>query len=190
MTLQPILHYAHSLMENVITDGDIAVDATCGNGHDTLFLTGLVGEKGHVYGFDVQEQAITKTEERLKKHLVEERVTLVQDSHSQLTKYISPVHQSQIKGAIFNLGYLPGSDKTIVTKPAETISSIEQLLSFLPQGGMIVLVIYYGHAGGKEEKDALTEYVSSLDQKSFRVLQYGFINQRNTPPFIIAIEKT
>lgn len=67
MTLQPILNYAHSLMENVINDGDIAIDATCGNGHDTLFLTGLVGEKGYVYSFDIQEQAIIKTRERLKK---------------------------------------------------------------------------------------------------------------------------
>lgn len=177
-------------MENVINDGDIAIDATCGNGHDTLFLTGLVGEKGYVYSFDIQEQAIIKTRERLKKHQAEERVTLVQDSHAQLAKYISQVHQSQIKGAIFNLGYLPGSDKTVVTTPKETLSSIEQLLSFLQQGGIIVLVIYHGHAGGKQEKDALMEYVASLDQKSFKVLQYSFINQRNTPPFIIAIEKT
>ncbi|MGP4076573.1 class I SAM-dependent methyltransferase [Halobacillus sp. K22] len=189
MTLQPILNYAHSLIKAVINHGDVAVDATCGNGHDTLFLSSLVGKEGYVYGFDIQKQAIAQTEERLKKHCAEEQVTLVQDSHAQIAKYIPASHQFEIKAAIFNLGYLPGSDKNIVTTPQETIASVKQLLSFLQPGGIIVLVIYHGHAGGAEEKDALVQYATSLEQKSFQVLQYGFINQRNSPPFIIAIEK-
>ncbi|MCA0972847.1 methyltransferase domain-containing protein [Halobacillus litoralis] len=189
MALQRVLQFAHSLMEGVVEKGDITVDGTCGNGHDTLFLAQLVGENGHVYGFDIQQDAIHHTEERLREHGVDSRTTLIQDSHSTINEHLAEEHKQKVKAGIFNLGYLPGSDKSIVTKPEETIASVERLLEQLISGGIIVLVVYHGHPGGKEEKEALLEYVQGLDQKEVRALQYGFINQRNTPPFIIALEK-
>ncbi|KHE72048.1 class I SAM-dependent methyltransferase [Halobacillus sp. BBL2006] len=189
MILKRILDYSHTLMEQSLNKGDIAIDATCGNGHDTFFLAELVGEEGHVYGFDIQLKAIQNTEKRLIENSIEHRVTLNHDSHSRIKEVIPEAHQQNIQAAIFNLGYLPGSDKQVVTTPDETITSVDKLLTLLKQGGLIVLVVYHGHPGGKEEKAALMEYVTSLDQKNFRVLQYGFINQKNSPPFIIAIEK-
>ena len=59
----------------------------------------------------------------------------------------------------------------------------------LNKHGLLILVIYHGHEGGKEEKDAVLNYVTQLDQKEYHVLQYQFINQKNDPPFVIAIEK-
>ncbi|TGB02151.1 tRNA (mnm(5)s(2)U34)-methyltransferase [Halobacillus salinus] len=189
MALQRILEYAHSLMKDSLKDGDIAVDGTCGNGHDTLFLANLTGESGHVYGFDIQPAAIENTKERLNEHNMLSRATLIHDSHSKIGHYLSDEHRGQVQAGIFNLGYLPGSDKSIVTKPEETIASVKEMLNQLRSGGLIVLVVYHGHPGGKEEKEALLRYVESLEQKEVRALQYGFINQRNTPPFIIALEK-
>ncbi|MBA2175806.1 class I SAM-dependent methyltransferase [Halobacillus locisalis] len=189
MTLLRILDYAHSLMEDSLTEGDIAVDGTCGNGHDTLFLANLVGETGHVYGFDIQPDAIANTKARLEEHDAYVQTSLIHDSHANLSEHIHNDHHNQIQAGIFNLGYLPGSDKSVVTKPEETIASIESLLHQVKKGGLIVLVVYHGHPGGKEEKEAVLRYVESLDQKNVRALQYGFINQKNTPPFIIALEK-
>lgn len=183
--LERVLPYAKTLLSSVINEGDIAVDATAGNGHDTLFLANLVGETGFVYAFDIQQQAVDVTIQRLKENGLEHRARVILDGHEQLSKYV----QEEVAGAIFNLGYLPGGNHDIITKGETTISAIEQLLSLLKIGGMIVLVIYHGHEGGKEERDAVIEFVKSLPQKYVHVLRYEFINQKNDPPFIIALEK-
>ncbi len=183
--LERVLPYAKTLLSSVINEGDIAVDATAGNGHDTLFLANLVGETGFVYAFDIQQQAVDVTIQRLKENGLEHRARVILDGHEQLSKYV----QEEVAGAIFNLGYLPGGNHDIITKGETTISAIEQLLSLLKIGGIIVLVIYHGHEGGKEERDAVIEFVKSLPQKYVHVIRYEFINQKNDPPFIIALEK-
>lgn len=189
MKLDRILPYTKILLNKAVKDGDIVVDATVGNGHDTIFLAELVGSTGKVYGFDVQEQAITTTKERLIQQNLLERVVLFHKGHEQLAAMIPPGDQGKITGAVFNLGYLPGSDKTIVTKPETTIAAINQLLEIMAPEGIIVLVIYHGHDGGAAERDSLLQYCRELDQKSAHVLQYQFINQQHHPPFIVAIEK-
>ena len=189
MKLDGILPFARKLLEKAVSPGDIAVDATVGNGHDTLFLAGLVGKSGIVYGFDIQEQAINKTKMRLDEQHLSEHVKLFNNGHEHVLSSIPETQHGLVKGAIFNLGYLPGGDKNIVTTPNTTISAIEQLLEIMAPEGIIVLVIYHGHEEGAIERDALLKYVLQLDQKMAHVLQYQFINQQNNPPFIIAIEK-
>ncbi|MBM7554763.1 class I SAM-dependent methyltransferase [Thalassobacillus pellis] len=189
MTLERVLDFAHNLLKTTLKQGDVAIDATCGNGHDTLLLSKLVGGDGHIYSFDIQEKAIDTTRKRLDDSGVT-NTTLIHDSHDQISNYLPKEHFSGLKGAIFNLGYLPGSDKNIITKPNTTIEALDQLLTFIQPGGIVVLVVYHGHHGGKTEKDALIEYVTGLDQQGWHVLQYNFINQKNDPPFVIAIEKS
>jgi len=189
MKLRQILPFARTTLETACSPGDIVVDATLGNGHDTIFLANLVGPLGHVYGFDIQEQAILNTKTRLEEQQLDKQVTLFQHGHEKIKESIPSDFHGHVKGAIFNLGYLPGGDKSIVTKPATTISAIEQLLEIMAVEGVIVLVIYHGHPEGAVERDELIQFVKSIDQKKAHVIQYGFINQSNQPPFIIAIEK-
>ncbi|WP_082233543.1 class I SAM-dependent methyltransferase [Halobacillus massiliensis] len=189
MNLKRVIPFAHELMRSTLRDGDIAIDGTCGNGYDTVLLRELVGKSGHVYGFDVQKQAIDNTKARLEELGLDRNVTLFHKSHHEIEETIPTEHLEELKAAIFNLGYLPGSDKKIVTHQNQTISSLSSILEYLQPGGMVVLVVYHGHPGGAEEKEAVLEYTSELSQKNFQVLQYGFINQKNNPPFIIAIEK-
>lgn len=189
MKMDRILPFAKRLLEKAVSGGDIVVDATLGNGHDTVFLANLVGENGIVYGFDVQEEAIQASKERLIQHGISTRVTLFHQGHEHLSALIPEEHHGKITGAIFNLGYLPGSDKTIVTRPETTISAIRQLLEMMATEGVIVLVIYHGHVEGAVERDTLLHFCKHLDQKQAHVLQYQFINQQNHPPFIVAIEK-
>ncbi|QHT47473.1 methyltransferase domain-containing protein [Bacillus sp. SB49] len=189
MNLERIIPYSHMLMKQFIEEGDVVIDGTCGNGHDTLFLTNLVGDTGHVYGFDIQKVAVENTTERLKEAGNENRATILHESHSQVKTSISREHKKRVQAAIYNLGYLPGSDKTVITKPEETLASVQETLSILKPGGLLVLVVYHGHEGGEEEKDALLEYLTALDSKEYHVLHYGFINQKRKPPFILAVEK-
>ncbi|ACJ32804.1 SAM-dependent methyltransferase [Anoxybacillus flavithermus WK1] len=189
MKLMRILPFARSLIDLAVKEGDIVVDATIGNGHDTLYLAERVGQSGHVFGFDIQAQAIENTTKRLHEHHMETRVTLVQASHAEIDAHIPPEYKGRITGAMFNLGYLPGGDKQIVTKPNSTIAAIEQLLDIMAPEGIIVLVIYHGHPEGAIERDALLQYVRTIDQQRAHVVRYEFINQINQPPFIVAIEK-
>jgi predicted methyltransferase len=189
MKLDRILPFAKILLEKAVKHGDTVVDATIGNGHDTLFLANLVGEDGRVYGFDVQLEAVTATEELIRSNGLSNRVTLFQQGHENLSTCIPQDENGKITGAIFNLGYLPGSDKSVITKPNTTISAVEQLLNVMAPEGIIVLVIYYGHPGGEIERDSLLEYCRDLDQNVAHVLEYKFLNQKNNPPFIVAIEK-
>ena len=185
MKLERVLQYARTLLKSAVGDGDIAVDATAGNGHDTLFLAELVGDDGFVYAFDVQKQAVDATLHRLLDNALEHRALVLKDGHENVAKYVD----KPVSGAIFNLGYLPGSDHEVITRPNTTIQSLESLLKLLKVGGIIVLVIYHGHEGGKEERDEVIRFVSGLPQKYVHVLRYEFLNQKNDPPFVIALEK-
>ncbi|GHH97362.1 class I SAM-dependent methyltransferase [Neobacillus kokaensis] len=189
MKLDRILPFAKILLKKAVSTGGVVVDATLGNGHDTVFLADLVGDTGKVYGFDVQERALAATKDRLNQQGLLGRATLFHNGHEHLAASIPPGDHGKITGAIFNLGYLPGSDKTIVTRPETTIAAINQLLEIMAPEGIIVLVIYHGHDEGAVERDALLQYCSTIDQKTAHVLQYQFINQKHHPPFIVAIEK-
>ena len=185
MILKRVLPFAKDLLASVVEKGDSVVDATAGNGHDTLFLADLVGENGHVYAFDVQKDAIQSTGEKLEQANLSKQVSLIHDGHENVAKYVT----GEVSAAIFNLGYLPGSNHEIVTRGTSTVQAIESLLKVLKVGGLIVLVVYHGHEGGKEEKDLLLTFVQQLPQAFAHVISYQFVNQQNNPPFIIAIEK-
>ncbi|MFT9820255.1 class I SAM-dependent methyltransferase [Lysinibacillus sp. NPDC056185] len=185
MKLQRVLQYAQQLIKDTVEEGDTVVDATAGNGHDTLFLAQLVGDEGQVYAFDVQKSAVDATLHRLLDNGLEHRALVLNRGHEEVANYV----HKPVATAIFNLGYLPGSNHDIITQPNTTIQAIGDLLKMLKIGGLIVLVIYHGHPGGKEERDAVIDYVSQLPQKYVHVLKYEFLNQQNDPPFVIALEK-
>lgn len=185
MKLTRILPYAKTLLSEHVTEESIVIDATCGNGHDTLFLAQQV-PNGEVYAFDIQHQAIENTFDKIKDF---DNVKLIRDSHANAQAHIPSSYHGQVDAAIFNLGYLPKGDKQIVTHPESTISAIEHIFEILAIEGIIILVIYPGHDEGKVERDQVLNYLTSLDQQTAHVLQYQFINQQNDPPFICAIEK-
>lgn len=191
MKLSGILPFARELLSKTVSEGSVVVDATAGNGHDTIFLAKLVGKTGKVYSFDIQERAIHSTQSKISEADVEGQVKLLHDSHDMLEDYLDAEDRKNIQGAIFNLGYLPGTDtdKTIVTNAKTTIKAVQQLTDNLVREGIIVLVVYHGHEKGQREKEELLPFVRSLPQETFHVLEYRFTNQRNNPPFIIAIEK-
>ena len=174
------LEMAHDFLAQVITKDDTVVDATMGNGHDTLFLAKLAKQ---VYAFDIQEQALEKTNQRLQAAGLT-NVQLILQGHETVDQFVS-----ELKAAIFNLGYLPSADKSIITRPHTTIEALEKLCHMLVKGGRIAIMIYYGHEGGDLEKDAVLNYVSQLPQQEYTATIYRTLNQVNNPPFLVMIEK-
>ena len=174
------LEMAHDFLAQVITQEDIVVDATMGNGHDTLFLAKLAKQ---VYAFDIQEQALEKTSQRIQEAGLT-NVDLILQGHETVDQFVT-----EVKAAIFNLGYLPSADKSIITQPQTTLEALEKLCQMLIKGGRIAIMIYYGHEGGDIERDAVLDFVSQLPQQEYTATIYRTLNQINNPPFLVMIEK-
>ncbi|MBS6509533.1 MAG: class I SAM-dependent methyltransferase [Paraclostridium bifermentans] len=173
------------LLEDVINEGDIVIDATMGNGYDTKYLAEKVGENGLVYSFDVQEEAIKSTKKRLEKAELIDRVNLILDGHQNMDMYVN----KEVSCVMFNLGYLPRAKHQVITKPETTLEAIKKSLELLKPNGVVSIAIYTGHEGGMEEWDEVFGYVSKLDQSEYSVLNCNFVNQINHPPRLIMIEK-
>ena len=173
------------LLEDVINEGDIVIDATMGNGYDTKYLAEKVGENGLVYSFDVQEEAIKSTKKRLEKAGLIDRVNLILDGHQNMDRYVN----EEVSCVMFNLGYLPRAKHQVITKPETTLEAIKKSLELLKPNGVVSIAIYTGHEGGMEECDEVFDYVSKLDQSEYSVLNCNFVNQINHPPRLIMIEK-
>jgi len=176
---------AKAIIKRKIKNGDVAIDATVGNGHDTAFLAELVGEKGKVYGFDIQKQAINITKNLLLLKELNERVNLINDNHAHMDRYI----KDKVDMIVFNLGYLPKGDHEIVTKSVTTIIALKKSIDLLKHNGIILITAYPGHEEGKKEKEEIEFFISQLNQKEFSVLKFEFLNQINSPPILYGIEK-
>ena len=185
MLFKNALDISHKLVKKALTEGDIAVDATAGNGNDTLFLSRLVGPEGKVYAFDIQDQAIKNTHNRLIKNKMRKNVQLIKDSHENISKYVP----SNISVIMFNLGYLPGGDHSVSTNHRSTIAAIDASLELLKIAGIIMLVIYYGGDSGFDEKDAVIKHIKTIDNRKYSVLMMDYVNQINCPPIAVLIER-
>lgn len=181
--MEKILGFSKKVVKEIIDKNSVVVDATCGNGNDTLFFAKTAAKK--IYAFDVQELAIERTKELLKNNNVLNKCELILDNHSKVKNYV----KEKVKAAVFNLGYLPNSSHKITTNYKTTIEAINNLLEILDIGGRIVVVIYWGHENGKIEKYELMKHFEKFNQKNVEVLKYQFINQKNNAPFLIVLEK-
>lgn len=175
---------AHLLMRQSVNPGDWVVDATVGNGHDTLLLAKRVGPTGRVIGFDVQETALAAAAERIDGM---PQVTLIHAGHENLAEHLPVDGRERLAAAMFNLGYLPGASKEIVTRSETTLAALKQILTHLKMHGLVTLVLYPGHPGGGEEAEAVRSYAQQLPQ-AFAVTQHARINTLRPAPELIVIE--
>lgn len=189
MPIQSVLDFAHHLAAQALEPGGLAVDATVGNGHDTLFLAQEVGARGRVVGFDVQEVAIEKTRRRLRSEDPAASVRLIHAGHETMLDHLREPHRGKVGAVMFNLGYLPGNDHTLTTEPGTTRQALDLSTELLRPGGVITVVLYTGHEGGPAEAEAVQSWASALPQQPFQALSYRFVNQVNDPPRLIAVEK-
>lgn len=175
----------HTLLSEVIQAGDLVVDATAGNGHDTVYLAEAVGEEGKVIAMDIQEEAIRSTRSQLALKGLEERVELHQMSHAELGRVVAAGSASAI---IFNLGYLPGADHVVITESETTLHALEASVTALQAGGVLAVICYPGHAGGDVESDKVEDFMSQLE--GFRLAKYQMLfTQRASPYLLVACKR-
>lgn len=180
------LNIIHRVIKEKVQPGDICIDATAGRGNDTLLLAQLVGEKGHVTAFDIQQDAVDSTRELLAANGMTERTDVLLRSHSEMGELFE---ENSVSCITFNFGWLPKGDHNIFTGKSTSIPAIEQGLKLLKSGGVMTLIIYYGRETGFEERDALLEFLPTIDSSRFTVIEMPFVNRPNCPPIPIIILK-
>lgn len=176
---------AAEVLEKAVAPGDAVIDATMGNGHDTLFLCNLVGETGKVYAFDVQEKAVENTGKRLEEAGVLGRARLFCLGHEHMAEEVPP----GVSAVVFNLGWLPGGDHGVTTRWETTKTAVSSALSLLKKGGVLVICVYPGHAEGERERQALAAYLSALRPQEFNALRQTFLNAGEGAPECFVIQK-
>lgn len=178
-------HLAADYMIRSIREGDRVIDATMGNGKDTLFLCELVGETGHVYAFDVQAEAVERTNERVKEAGYDGRATLLLAGHEAMAEHV----KEPVQAVMFNLGWLPGAEHIVTTKTETTLAAVRAACGLIAPGGIVTVCVYPGHEEGTRELSALLEYAASLDVRRFNVAHHRFLNASLQTPQLILIQK-
>jgi hypothetical protein len=168
---------SHYIIKNFVLDKNIAIDGTLGNGYDTDFLASLFSK---VYSFDIQEEACNNY---INKNI--ENVEVIKDSHHLFKKYIN----DKVDCIMYNLGFLPGGDKTITTLHETSLESIKEGLDILNNGGIMTICIYRGHNEGKIEETCILQYLESLPKNQFGVMVHSYLNRQNISPLLVVVEK-
>ena len=177
--------HKHFILEH-LSEGDVAVDFTMGNGNDTLFLSKTVGKEGRVYAFDIQAEALESTRRHLSENGADENYTLICASHHLVKDYV----KEPIKAGMFNLGYLPRSGKKAVTTLRETtMAAVEAAIDLLLPDGVLIVAIYPGHEEGRLEGEMLREYFSTLSRFKICASEFKILNSPTSPYFFLIESK-
>jgi len=196
-TFASLIHWAQQLLAEILQPGDLAVDLTAGKGADTRFLHRCVGGDGLVVSFDIQPQALQATEAALLEDGAfvrriaaggevgaEPGVALVADGHQHLAGYLKTFP----RGVIANLGYLPGSDRSLITRAETSCLAVREAARLLLPGGRMAIVVYPGHPGGAEEGAAVEAELGALPANLYQVLRLQLVN-RTAAPYLLLVEK-
>ncbi len=180
-----LLELEKQLISPHLKKGGVCVDFTMGNGHDTLFLANAVGEEGHVYAFDVQSQAVEHTRARLTEAGVIDRCTLILDSHHTVKNYV----KGPICAGMFNLGFLPGADKSLTTLRQTTMEAVQAAMELLEPDGGLLIAVYPGHEEGRLEGEMLAEFFEKENRYHYCASRFQILNSP-TSPFFFLIERS
>ncbi len=185
------------IVSDYIRPGDTVVDCTMGNGYDTLSLAAAAGcgkdstIRGRVYAFDIQQQAVDATRAYLQENGIENPeengIYLIRASHEQMDLHLPDPSKTEISAFVFNLGFMPGKDKTVMTKAATSLPAIKKAINMVKQNGIVSVMAYTGHKEGEEEHAVITEFLKTLPSKKYHVAYVNMINQKKTAPSLFLI---
>jgi hypothetical protein len=185
-SLSGAVNLSHFILGERVEPGSRVVDATCGNGRDTLFLARLVGPEGKVWAFDMQEKALANTRALLEKAGCLAQTELVGAGHEHLAEFVG----EPLKATLFNLGYLPGGDRSLVTRPEQTLVALNHAATLLLPGGLIIACVYTGHPGGAYEGEAVEKWATCLAPSKFNAWMSRQLNRSSSAPYVVLVEKT
>lgn len=188
---QSHLDLAHGYWSKLLVKDDIVIDATCGNGHDTLVLCKLLQhvDGGILHAIDLQPIAIKNTQALLQTAFhgsIPTFVSFHQHCHSRFPEALT---EASVKLIIYNLGYLPGGDKTATSQQDTTLTSVSEALKLLVSGGCVSITCYPGHPEGAREEAALLEFAQSLPPQAWSCCHHRWLNRKQSPSLLLITKK-
>jgi precorrin-6B methylase 2 len=181
-----LVQKAHSFISSSLTEGATAIDMTCGNGMDTLYLSTSVGKSGKVFAFDKQGEAISRTEKILIDNECYDQVELTKACHSEMEKYLPLEIKESVSAISINLGYLPKGDHSIITTAKTTIPALELAYKWMKSGAAMTIIAYRGHQGGEAEARAINIL---LKDNEWDYIEYKG-NMKKDSPILYMITKS
>ncbi len=172
---------AHVYLNRWVKPGDTVVDATCGNGQDTLFLARLLNGLGVLVSYDIQLDAIERTTALLEKELSLEQKKIVVLRHSSHEFFF----EKKANAFVYNLGYLPKGNKDVTTLTSSTLKSLENACQLLSPGGIICVTTYSGHAEGECEEKGVLSFAQHLPATHWSVLHHRWLNRQKAPSLLL-----
>jgi SAM-dependent methyltransferase len=176
------LDLAHTYWAKIVCEGDIVVDATCGNGHDSCLLAQLRPKV--IYAIDIQQEALQSAGKLIETHLSEAEKNKIKWLLASHEVFPVEIQEASVKLIVYNLGYLPGGDKSLVTRSDTTLRSLKQAQKLIIPGGCISMTCYPGHTEGAIEEQMLLEYTSQLDPKEWSCCLHRWLNRRQSPSLL------
>lgn len=183
-TVSNVINLMHQAILPAVRQAEVIVDATAGNGGDTLFLAQNMKASCQLYAFDIQAEAILHTKERTKEFAAQ--ICYLQQSHEEIGRYVD----RSIDVAMFNLGYLPGADHEAVTNHKSTLKAVKCVLAKLRLQGICAIMVYPGHPEGKIEADCLASFLQEIPVRNYTVGCYRLWNHRPEAPYGFILERT
>ena len=175
--LKKVVDIAHEILAEGVDEQSVAVDFTCGGGHDSLFLSKYVS---FVYSYDIQKEALDDAKKLCS------QVSNIKFHHKSHLYFDEDVEH--FDRGIFNLGYYPRGNRNIITNANEVLLTIKKAVEKLNHGGKIVIVCYPGFESGKLEAEQIEKELASFESKFYDIYRFGLLN-RHLAPYIIGIEK-
>ncbi|XVF77895.1 hypothetical protein PTKIN_Ptkin14bG0084400 [Pterospermum kingtungense] len=178
---------------HVLFKGDTVIDATCGNGYDTVAMLKMVADEsgcGCVYGMDIQSEALENTTSLLEETVSQkekELVKLFHICHSRMDEVVP--ENAAVRLVAFNLGYLPGGEKGIITISKTTLLALEAAKKMLISGGLISLVVYIGHPGGRDELETVEAFASELSVNDWICCKFQMLNRPLAPVLVFLFKR-
>ena len=160
----------------------IVIDATLGRGQDALFCA-MLPSVIVIHGIDIQNQAIQSARSKFSNA----------NNHKLKSHRMCHQHIDQLNVKpdliIYNLGYLPGGDKSICTNSLITLTSVEKACHMLNVNGALSMMVYPGHEQGNDERDDLVSFFTSLSKDHFWVQHIRTCNRLLCPELFWCIKK-
>lgn len=185
---QSLTALVHQFLREQVPRGTWVIDATAGNGHDTLALAGIVGPDGHVLAIDCQPAAVAATWARVD-GAGHRHVTVIEGNHADMLRWVSPEQHGHIAAVVFNLGYLPNGDHSLVTSPETTLPALDTAVALLAPSGLLTILAYPGHDGGREELVAIESWLAGLGS-GFTCNRHTGLPGRSASPVLFVVRRT
>ena len=178
---------AHHYWSTLGLKGELVIDATCGNGHDALILAqlALTEDEGKLLLIDLQEEALAQSKRRLQEELSPKVLERIEIQHGCHSTFPSTIEKGTVKLVVYNLGYLPGGDKSKTTTTTASLASIENALPLITSGGALSITCYPGHPEGAAEEAAILELMTTLLPTEWSCCHHRWSNRKNSPSLIL-----